>query len=431
MYNQANFFYMPIMPKTSVKSGTFTDNMKLPLHRWYRYSAGFSAEWVEQEIKKFQTESQDEVILLEPFSGSGTTNIVADSLGLKSYGFDGHPFVAEIAQAKQHWFLSTDLIRSLATSVLNEAKKTVQPCNFYNPEDLLGKCYTQENFDKLMALRLSYERHKDLDPSWLIIKLLITSILRACSHVGTAQWQYILPNKSKSKTLDPFTAFEAKLNQIISDMEYAQSQHWQPKSKIEFHDFRKAKKLDQKANLVITSPPYPNNYDYADATRLEMMFWGEIKGWGDLKTAIRPTLMRSCSQHSASDKVVLEELIESPHLSCIHDEIYAVTKELAEVRLTKGGKKTYHTMIAAYFYDLAQIFENLKSNLSSNSKMIFVIGDSAPYGVYVPADEWLGKLAISKGFSTYSFDKLRDRNIKWDNRTHKVLLKEGLLTIQG
>ena len=88
-------------------------------------------------------------------------------------------------------------------------------------------------------------------------------------------------------------------------------------------------------------------------------------------------------------------------------------------------------MIAAYFYDLAQIFENLHENLSSDSKMIFVIGDSAPYGVYVPADEWLGKLSISKGFSSYSFDKLRDRNIKWDNRTHKVLLKEGLLTIQG
>lgn len=431
MYNLATSFYLSTMSKTSAKSGTFTDNMKLPLHRWYRYSAGFSAEWVEQEIKRYQIESQNEVILLEPFSGSGTTNIVADSLGLKSYGFEGHPFVAEIAQAKQHWFLPTDIISSLAHDVLNEAKSSVKPCDFYNPEDLLGKCYTQENFDKLMALRLAYERQKDLDPSWLIIKLLITSILRACSHVGTAQWQYVLPNKSKSNTLDPFIAFEAKLEQILSDMQYAQAQSWEPKAQIEFQDFRKSKKIDQKANLVITSPPYPNNYDYADATRLEMMFWGEIKGWGDLKTVVRPTLMRSCSQHSASDKVVLEELIESPHLNCIRDEIYAVTKELSEVRLTKGGKKTYHTMIAAYFYDLALIFENLRNNLSSNSKMIFVIGDSAPYGVYVPADQWLGKLAISKGFKNYSFEKLRDRNIKWDNRTHKVLLKEGLLTIQG
>ncbi|RFQ07677.1 DNA modification methylase, partial [Pseudomonas sp. ATCC 13867] len=26
----------------SARSGTFTDNMKLPVHRWFRYSAGFS-----------------------------------------------------------------------------------------------------------------------------------------------------------------------------------------------------------------------------------------------------------------------------------------------------------------------------------------------------------------------------------------------------
>jgi hypothetical protein len=431
MYNHKTIFPVVVMSKTSSKSGTFTDNMKLPLHRWYRYSAGFSAEWVEQEVKKYQDSVSDEVVLLEPFSGSGTTNLVADSLGLKSYGFEGHPFVAEIAQAKQHWYLSTDIIRLLAFNVLNDAKKNIKPCEFYNPEDLLGKCYTQENFDKLMALRFSYEKLKDLDPAWLIIKLLITTILRACSHVGTAQWQYILPNKTKSNTLDPFVAFEAKLDLIIKDMQYAQNNNWIAKSNIDFHDFRQRQDLPQKANLVITSPPYPNNYDYADATRLEMMFWGEIKGWGDLKNVVRPTLMRSCSQHSASDKVKLEELIESPHLLCIRDEIHKVTKELSEVRLTKGGKKTYHTMIAAYFYDLSLIFENLRYNLVENSKMIFVIGDSAPYGVYVPADEWLGKLAIAKGFHEHSFEKLRDRNIKWDNRTHKVLLKEGLLTIKG
>jgi hypothetical protein len=40
---------------------------------------------------------------------------------------------------------------------------------------------------------------------------------------------------------------------------------------------------DQWANLIITSPPYANNYDYADATRLEMCFWREIDGWAIYK----------------------------------------------------------------------------------------------------------------------------------------------------
>ena len=33
-------------------SGTFLDNMKLPVHRWYRYSAGFSAEWASTVVKE-------------------------------------------------------------------------------------------------------------------------------------------------------------------------------------------------------------------------------------------------------------------------------------------------------------------------------------------------------------------------------------------
>ena len=51
--------------------------------------------------------------------------------------------------------------------------------------------------------------------------------------------------------------------------------------------------------LVITSPPYANNYDYADATRLEMTFLGEVNGWGDLQAAVRSRLVRSCTQHVA------------------------------------------------------------------------------------------------------------------------------------
>lgn len=36
------------------KCGSFIDNMKLPIHRWFRYSAGFSALWVEEAIAPWQ-----------------------------------------------------------------------------------------------------------------------------------------------------------------------------------------------------------------------------------------------------------------------------------------------------------------------------------------------------------------------------------------
>jgi hypothetical protein len=71
------------------------------------------------------------------------------------------------------------------------------------------------------------------------------------------------------------------------------------------------------------------------------------------------------------------------------------------------------------------------SGLCFTSEVCFVIGDSAPYGVYVPVIEWFGKLALAAGFESWSFEKLRDRNIKWKNRKHRVPLCEGHLWVRG
>ena len=80
---------------------------------------------------------------------------------------------------------------------------------------------------------------------------------------------------------------------------------------------------------------------------------------------------------------------------------------------------------------MADVFLSLRKVTKDNSLMCFVIGDSAPYGVYVPVQKWLGELALHAGFSNYSFEKLRDRNVKWKNRKHDVPLQEGRLWIKG
>jgi hypothetical protein len=127
----------------------------------------------------------------------------------------------------------------------------------------------------------------------------------------------------------------------------------------------------------------------------------------------------------------LDTLLNDPLLSPISDEIGAVCKKLEEVRFEHGGKKTYHTMIAAYYLDLAKVFVTLRRLMKEDSIVCFVIGDSAPYGVYAPADIWLGKLAVAAGFKAWNFEKTRDRNVKWKNRKHTVPLKEGRLWIRG
>jgi len=415
----------------SARSGTFTDSIRLPIHRWFRYSAGFSAEWAERLIRSRQSRSA--ISILDPFAGSGTTMIAAEKAGATAIGFESHPFVARIAKAKLMWpSLDPAQFRETTSNLI--ARATTRTNSVPPPTSpLLLKCYRDDALQKLLSLRDEFLQSPPASPAIReILWLAITAILRPCSHVCTAQWQYILPNKKKAKTLDPYLALQAKASEIICDIDYARRLGFGVDARLVTQDARLPLPLPRSSiDLVLTSPPYPNNYDYADATRLEMTFWGEVNSWSDLQSAVRKHIIRSCSQHSAAEKLCLDDLLTQDAVAPIAKELTPVCRRLEHVRLTKGGRKTYHTMIAAYFADLSNVFRSLRPVCKSGSLLCFVIGDSAPYGVYVPAEEWLGKLAVSAGFQSCSFEKLRDRNIKWKNRKHRVPLQEGRLWIEG
>jgi hypothetical protein len=95
------------------------------------------------------------------------------------------------------------------------------------------------------------------------------------------------------------------------------------------------------------------------------------------------------------------------------------------------SQKTYHLMVACYFQDMARVWRALRRVCARPSRVCFVLGDSAPYGVYVPVAEWTGALAKAAGFDSFRFEKTRDRNVKWKNRKHRVPLCEGRLWVQG
>ena len=412
----------------STRSGTFSDNMKLPVHRWFRYSAGFSADWAKEVISQYKVKN-----LLDPFMGSGTVCLVGDELGLKSWGVEAHPFVYRLAKGKLAWNEKTDDFRQAIIDIENFAAKL----DVNIPNDiprLLTKCYSEGTLVDLYRLRDAYTEISSSFSKEIrsLVFLAISAILRPVSYVGTAQCQYILPNKRKAKVLQPIEALNTQVDTMINDMQQMSMNSCGSKATVILGDARNLSKISTNIiDLVVTSPPYANNYDYADATRLEMTFWGEIRSWGDLHEAVRQFLMRSSSQHVSKDQLELDILLNETAIEPIKKELTKVCHELETIREGKGGKKAYHTMIAAYFNDMSNTFHSLQRVTKKGCTMCFVIGDSAPYGIYVPVEKWLGELAIAANFSSWSFEKIRDRNVKWKNRKHSVPLHEGRLWIKG
>jgi hypothetical protein len=408
-------------------SSTFIDNMRLPVHRWFRFSAGFSAQWAAQVIS--QAAAAYPITVLDPFAGSGTTLLAAEQRSVPSFGVEAHPFVARIARAKLFYRSDPhDYIAMIRR--MRDLAATLRPdLNTYPP--LIRKCFSDDSLAPLDTLRRAWLYLADGSPASELAWLTLVGILRQVSHVGTAPWQYVLPNKQKRQPLAPLDALERMATMIASDMLNLRGTGGAT-AQVLSSDARTCEGMpDASVDLVLTSPPYPNNYDYADATRLEMSFMQEVSSWGQLHDAVRRHLVRSCSQHVTERSVDLDSVLASQMIDPIRGELSKVCSELARVRLAHGGKKTYHLMVACYFFDMARVWRALRRVCRTPARVCWVIGDSAPYGVYVPVVEWLSALALSAGFASWSFEKTRDRNVKWENRKHRVPLLEGRLWVEG
>jgi hypothetical protein len=362
--------------------------------------------------------------------GSGTVALTCEKLGLRSIGIEAHPVVARVCKAKLSWATSIDQFADLAERISHDAHRLQEKHQTY--PTLIQRSFEPELLAYLHSLKVAWHLHAEQSSASELVWLAITAILRSCSKAGTAQWQYILPNKTKKKVLHPSAAFRQQVDMMMFDMRWMQSRVDRSHTSLIGGDARKcAELIGEKVDAVITSPPYANNYDYADALRFEMTFWGEVNNWGDIHDKVRKHLIVSSSQHSSKEKLSSDELLSSPLIEPIRSELTEVVCALAATRESHGGKKHYHTMVAAYCRDIAEVLRGLRLICRPGVRMCWVIGDSAPYGIYCPIDRWIGQLALAEGFVSYQFEKLRDRNTKWKNRKHRVPLKEGLLWIEG
>ena len=265
---------------TLSKYGSFRDSLRAPIHRWFTYPAGYSHKLVEKKIEEYGLNGRHWI--LDPFVGTGTTSVAAKSVGVNSIGIEAHPFVSWVATIKlniDHDFAKlkedTVTIQKHAKDIYSEGIQ----CDGVWP-DLVYKCFTDDNLRQLLALRTAILECKITPERQDFFKVALTATLRDVTSAG-AGWPYIAPSKHAKRTVrrEAVTEFQKRCDLMIHDvLEVNVAKLPSTEHMLINGDARCLEEYadPNSVDMVLTSPPYLNNYDYADRTRFGNLFLGPV-----------------------------------------------------------------------------------------------------------------------------------------------------------
>jgi hypothetical protein len=191
-------------------------------------------------------------------------------------------------------------------------------------------------------------------------------------------------------------AIEAKLSDMVQDIAWMRERLGgrKPESKVINRSFFECPEhlKPESVHLLITSPPYLNNYHYNRNTRPHLYWLGFVKKPKDLEPLERDNFGKYWQTVREEKCVELFPGIADP-------EIIETVGLLRNKTPEKGiyGGNGWANYAASYFNDCYRFSQCAKYVLRRGGTALVVIGNSILQGVLMPTDRFLVKIAESVG----------------------------------
>ena len=358
---------------------SYKGNAGIPFLNLYRFEESFSVPLVDRILQKVGVSGSDYV--LDPFCGCGTTLFTCVTRGIPSVGVDALPFARFMSETLPKFlFLEKNEIKDTWEGLLPTIQ-ICEPAPVAADVPVMKVAFESSILMELRKMKTAIEtlQHPYKD----IFLFLFFSILEECSRTTKKKRYPVLVKDKKGK--NPLDVMDQKVCAVEKDITRANYPNLRRECLPEVFsgDTTKASVAFARApTVIITSPPYPDQIDYAKSYAVELCFH----------------FVRTCEEFNA----VRHQLLRSHqflHLSEGEPPSHPAVVEAAAA--LKKSPDISH-MLTAYFQDMEKVISTWYTVLRKNARAAVVVENLQYKGVLIPVDLILSDMAEEKGFTVNS-----------------------------
>jgi DNA modification methylase len=401
---------------------SFQANKAMPFYRWYKYKEGFSANLVNYYINKQGIDNTK--MALDPFAGSGAALFAASDLGIDSTGIELLPLGQKLISSKNL------LINNFSESDFDRLRfwKDNKPWLYsndmqnFNILKITKGAYPEET--DILIKKYLYAINQENDKIKDVLLFALICILENISYTRK-DGQYLRWDQRSGRCAHamPFTknillnfndAITEKLDEIITDCtnnkcgDLFQDKN-QPKGKINIIGGSCLARLpeisDNSIDIVVTSPPYCNRYDYTRTYALELAMLGsDEEGLLSLRQEMLSCTVENREKDLLSINNNWKDVLQYAER---HQLLQSILNYLNFARREKLlNNNGIPRMIRGYFYEMACVIYELFRVVQKNGSVVMV-NDNVKYaGASISVDLILSDIARAVGFNVNSISIL-------------------------
>ena len=381
---------------------TYKYNKKLGRHGWLRLTPAYSVKLV----RELALDTPKNSIILDPFSGTATTGIVAAELGMNAHLFDINPFLIWLGNVKCQTFQQNeiDAIKNEVVPKILADYKDMAILNNWTPNIYnIERWWCGHTLPLISALRTAIVNNCGMPEGVSSNNLIWVAFMRLIIETSSAAFNHVSMSFKGGVTRFEVEQIEALFLNIIENIADSAASDIIGKAEVFLCDSRNPTSQNGVTyDHVITSPPYPNRMTYIRELR-PYMYWAgfleEAKEAGELDwKAIGGTW------GTATSKLKTWTNDESN----LSDELLNVVEVIAN-----SGDKNSNLMsqyVYKYFSDMHKHFAGLRGILNTGAKLDYIIGNSSFYGNLVRAEVIMEKSLTTLGYTDVKSRIVRKRN---------------------